>query len=140
MSAPERPHFSSALTSVITLAGLAIGLGNLWRFPYMMGQHGGGAFLALYLVLMLVFAVPAMSAEWALGRATGHGPVGAFAAAFGRRAGRAVGALLLITLVVTASYYSLVVGNVAYSTWFAFSEGFSEETLSAYGEGLGRPG
>ena len=60
---------SSRITTIHTMAGFAIGLGNVWRFPYMMGQHGGSAFLLIYLVFVLLLAVPAVSAKWALGRA-----------------------------------------------------------------------
>ena len=73
------------------MVGVAIGLGNVWRFPYMMGKYGGSAFLLMYLVFALLIAVPAMSAEWALGRATRQGPIGAMAVAFGDRVGRPIG-------------------------------------------------
>ncbi|MEM1090836.1 MAG: sodium-dependent transporter [Pseudomonadota bacterium] len=133
----NRPKFSSQWATVMTMTGLAVGLGNVWRFPYMMGQHGGGAFLVMYLLLMLAFAVPAMSAEWAFGRSTGRGPIGAMAAAFGKTPGTAAGIIVLLSVLVTASYYSLVVGNVAYSTWFAVRHGFAEQTLETYQAELG---
>ena len=65
--------------TVLTMAGLAIGLGNVWRFPYMMGQHGGSAFLVIY-VVFIAAGRPALSAEWSLGRATRSGPIVAFKA------------------------------------------------------------
>ncbi|MFK7956248.1 MAG: sodium-dependent transporter [Lysobacterales bacterium] len=132
----SRPTFSSQWATVLTMTGMAVGLGNVWRFPYMMGQHGGGAFLLMYLILMLIFAVPALCAEWGLGRITGKGPIGALSQAFGKTPGTIIGTLLLCSLLVTVSYYALVIGNVAYSTWFAFVQGFSEQSLASYREGL----
>ncbi len=130
-------HFSSRLTTILTMAGLAIGLGNVWRFPYMMGQNGGGAFLLLYLVFMVLLAIPALSCEWALGRNTQSGPIGALRAAFGPRAGKPLALLFLFAAFVATTYYSLVVGNVAYSAWFALTPGFQESTLPQYSQGLG---
>ncbi len=132
----NRPTFSSQWATVLTMTGMAVGLGNVWRFPYMMGQYGGGAFLLMYLVLMLIFAVPALCAEWGLGRVTGKGPIGALSQAFGKTPGTIIGTLLLCSLLVTVSYYALVIGNVAYSTWFAFAQGFSEQSLDNYRDGL----
>ncbi len=73
--------FSTPWGVVLTTAGAAIGLGNIWRFPYMMGQHGGSAFLLMYLLLVVAFGIPGLMAEYALGRHTRRGPLGAFAAA-----------------------------------------------------------
>ena len=75
---PARPTFSSAFAAVCATAGVAIGLGNIWRFPYMMGKHGGAVFLLLYLVIVAAFGLPVLMAEWALGRHTRRGPWQAF--------------------------------------------------------------
>ena len=72
----------------MTIVGVAIGLGNVWRFPYMVGKFGGAAFVLFYVLVSVVIGVPALMAEFALGRYTRRGPVGAFAAAglpFGTR-------------------------------------------------------
>ena len=128
--------FSSRLTTIFTMAGIAIGLGNVWRFPYMMGQHGGSAFLIIYLGFVLFLAVPAMSAEWSLGRATGAGPVAAYRAAFGKKTGLLVGLLLLFSIFMALSYYNIVVANIVYSIWFAAWQGFEPGTFVAYKDGL----
>lgn len=118
------------------MAGFAIGLGNVWRFPYMMGQHGGSAFLFIYLVFVLFLAVPAISAEWALGRATGFGPVGAYRVAFGKKTGPFIGLILLFSLFMALSYYTIVVANIIYSVWFAAWLGFEPVNFDAYQDGL----
>ena len=77
----QRELFSSRWGVTFALLGVSIGLGNVWRFPYMMGLYGGGAFLIIYLFVAAVFGVPALTAELALGRATRKGPLSAFTAA-----------------------------------------------------------
>ena len=104
-------RFASGVGAVFATAGVAIGLGNIWRFPYMMGRDGGSAFLALYLVIMAAFGVPALMCELALGRLARLGPWGAY-----RRVG-APGApvltwLLILTAGMGASYYAVVIGWV----------------------------
>lgn len=117
------------------MVGVAVGLGNVWRFPYMMGRYGGSAFLFVYLAFVIAFAVPALMGEWALGRATRRGPLGAFTAALGRP-GHGIGLLLLFTILVSTSYYVVVVGNVVYTAAFGAWHGFAAETTDAYGRGL----
>jgi NSS family neurotransmitter:Na+ symporter len=136
MTIRGREYFSSRVAATLTMIGVAVGLGNVWRFPYMMGQHGGSAFLVVYVVCILAFAIPAVSAEWSLGRFTRHGPIGAMERAFGRR-GRWLGYLLVFTVFVANSYYVVIVGNVAFSAFFAISSGFTTGTIPVYEAGLG---
>ncbi len=135
--ANEQQRFSSRLATLATMAGLAIGLGNVWRFPYMMGQHGGSAFLLVYTLFMLALAAPALAAEFSLGRATRSGPVAAFRSAFGVRWGTLVGAVTLFAVFMAACYYSVVIANVFYSAGFAAMTGFSDASSEAYAGGLG---
>ncbi len=114
------------------MIGVAVGLGNVWRFPYMMGSYGGSAFLIVYLAFTLFFAVPALMAEMALGRAYRKGTLRAFQASLGPKWGSYIGGLLLLTVTVAGSYYAVVVGQVFYSTFFAISQGFAEANLRAY--------
>ena len=106
------------------MIGVAVGLGNVWRFPYMMGKYGGSAFLIIYLLFTLLFAVPALMAEIGLGRATRKGPVGAFSSAFGEKTGLGIGYLLLLTICVASSYYVVVIANVLYSAGYSAIFGF----------------
>ena len=133
----EQVRFSNRLGALLTMVGVAIGLGNFWRFPYMMGQHGGSAFLVLYLVLMVGFAIPALTAEWALGRSTRAGTLGALRAAFGRRLGLSLGALLVIGILIADSYYMVVIGNILFSAGYSVWPGFSAEQLAPFETMLG---
>lgn len=66
----ERERFGSRLGFILISAGCAIGLGNVWRFPYIVGQYGGAAFLLIYLLFLLIFGLPIMTMEFAVGRAS----------------------------------------------------------------------
>jgi len=118
------------------MIGVAVGLGNVWRFPYMMGQYGGSAFLVVYVVFVLIFAIPAVTAEWSLGRYTRHGPIGAMQRAFGPF-GRWVGYLLVFTVLIANSYYVVIVGNVAFSAMFSVFTGFTPASIPLYETWLG---
>ena len=131
-----RELFSTRIATTLTMIGVAVGLGNVWRFPYMMGQYGGSAFLVVYIVFVLIFAIPAVTAEWSLGRYARHGPIGAMQRAFGPF-GRWIGYMLVLTVFIANSYYVVIVGNVAFSAFFAISSGFSVATIPAYEAGLG---
>lgn len=108
-----RANFSGAYGTVLATAGVAIGLGNIWRFPYMMGKYGGGAFLVLYVLVIIAVGIPALMAEYALGRHTRRGPWEALQIA-GIPGGRWWSCLLLLTVLMAASYYGVVIGWVVY--------------------------
>ena len=74
----EREQFKSRLGFILISAGCAIGLGNVWRFPYIVGEYGGAAFIVLYLLFLIGFGVPIMVAEFAVGRASRHSTGRAF--------------------------------------------------------------
>jgi neurotransmitter:Na+ symporter, NSS family len=76
----SREHWSGAFGFIMAAAGSAIGLGNIWKFPYITGQNGGGAFVLVYLLCIAVIGAPVMICEFALGRHTQRNPVGAFKA------------------------------------------------------------
>lgn len=71
--------FSSKVGFILAAAGSAVGLGNLWRFPYLAAKYGGGIFLLIYLVLAVTFGFALMITEIAIGRKTGKSALGAFA-------------------------------------------------------------
>lgn len=130
--------FGSSLSTVLTLAGVAIGLGNVWRFPYMMGSYGGSAFLLLFLLLMLIIAVPAMMAELSLARYYRGATIRVLRLSFGGF-GRFLGYLLVAGVGIAASYYIFIVANVFYSAGFSLFVGFSESAIPEYSEGLQTP-
>ena len=74
----KRSMFSGKLGFVLSAAGASVGLGNIWRFPYLAAKYGGGIFLLIYIVLALTFGYTMIVAETALGRMTRKSPVGAF--------------------------------------------------------------
>ena len=78
MSSMKKDGFSSRIGFVLAAAGSAVGLGNIWRFPYLTAKYGGGIFLLTYLILVLTFGYSLLIAENCLGRMTGKGPIGAF--------------------------------------------------------------
>ena len=129
-------RFSSFLTSLMATAGLAIGIGNVWRFPYMMGSHGGSAFLILFIVCVVLLSLPALMAEWALARQTRQGTIGAFMMTFGPVYGRLIGYGLLFSITIAGGYYMVVIGNVFYSGYYSTFHGFTPETTPAFQAGL----
>jgi NSS family neurotransmitter:Na+ symporter len=108
-----RETFGSRFGSIMTMIGVATGLGNVWRFPYMAGAFGGAAFVLFYLAIAALIGVPALMAEYALGRHTRRGTVGAFAAG-GFPLGRYVGWFFFAIVVAATGYYSAVMGWVLY--------------------------
>jgi NSS family neurotransmitter:Na+ symporter len=113
-----RETFGSRLGLLATMIGLAVGLGNVWRFPYMVGAFGGAAFIVLYLLIAALVAVPALMGEWALGRHTRHGTLGAFERV-GLPGGRRVSWLLALLVWAAAAYYTNAIGWVV---WHALAE------------------
>ena len=74
----ERSTFSGKLGFVLSAAGASVGLGNIWRFPYLAAKYGGGIFLLIYIILAMTFGYSMIIAETALGRMTKKSPVSAF--------------------------------------------------------------
>ena len=77
--------FSSRWGLILATLGMAIGTGNLWRFPRVLASNGGGTFLIPWALFLFTWSIPLLMAEFAIGRASRHGPVGAFAKVFGER-------------------------------------------------------
>ncbi len=109
--AAERGHWKSRVGFILAAAGSAVGLGNLWKFPYVAGENGGGAFVLVYLACIALVGLPIMMAEVLIGRMAQTSPVGAFPAL--SREGtpwKVVGVLGVLTGFVILSYYSVVAG------------------------------
>jgi NSS family neurotransmitter:Na+ symporter len=112
-TAKPRETFASRFGTLVTVIGVAIGLGNVWRYPYLVGKFGGAAFVLFYVFVAVVIGVPALMAEFALGRFARRGPVGAFKAA-GLPGGTAVGWFFFVIVIAATGYYTAVVGWVLY--------------------------
>ena len=108
-----RETFSSRARLIATMIGVAVGLGNVWRFPYLVGKFGGASFVAFYVLAVVLLGVPALMAEWALGRSTRRGPVGAFARV-GFPGGRFVGWFFFFVVTAATAYYTNALGWVLY--------------------------
>jgi SNF family Na+-dependent transporter len=109
----NRETFVSQFGLIMTMIGVAVGLGAVWRFPYMVGRFGGAAFVVIYLVVVLLVGIPALIAEWTLGRTTRRGTLGAYQR--GRLpGGKLVGGFLFFVVFWATGYYSNVLGWVGY--------------------------
>ncbi len=107
---PARASWSGKWAFILAAAASAVGLGNLWRFPYLAAKYGGGAFLLVYIILVVTFGFALMMAETALGRKTGQSAIGAFSA-FGKKFA-IIGILASAVPFIITPYYSLIGGWV----------------------------
>lgn len=106
----KRGKWGSKIGFIFAAAGSAVGLGNIWRFPYKVADGGGALFVLIYLASILLIAMPVLLAELSLGRATGRNPVGAFEAIRPKSGWKGVGFLGVLTGVMIFSFYSVVAG------------------------------
>lgn len=106
----KRAQFATKLGVIATTVGSAVGLGNIWRFPFEAGVHGGGAFLLLDLFFIFIIGVPVVCAEFIIGRHTGLNVRGAFRALAPGKAWGIVGYLGIVASVMILSFYSVVAG------------------------------
>lgn len=106
----SRDGFGSKLGVVAAAAGSAVGLGNIYRFPCELGNNGGGAFLLVYLLIVLCLGVPVMLSEFVIGRSTQKNPIGAFKALRPRSAWPIFGYLGVFCAFIIMAFYSTVAG------------------------------
>ncbi|MGB0651794.1 MAG: sodium-dependent transporter [Thermoplasmatota archaeon] len=105
-----RAAFNSRIGFVMAAVGSAVGLGNLWRFPYLTSTNGGATFLILYLVLLFLVGIPALMAELSLGRRSGRNAADAFGEDGQRKGWSLAGYLAIGGAVLLLSYYSVIAG------------------------------
>ena len=106
----KRNTFSGGLGFVLAAAGSAVGLGNIWRFPYLAAKYGGGIFLLVYIILVFTFGYSLMVAENAIGRRSGKSPLDAFKTLNKKWA--FLGVIALIIPCVILPYYNVIGGWV----------------------------
>ncbi|MBR2461073.1 MAG: sodium-dependent transporter, partial [Clostridia bacterium] len=115
MTETKRSSFTGKIGFVLAAAGSAVGLGNIWRFPYLAAKYGGGIFLLVYLLLAVTFGFSLMVAEIAIGRKSKLSAIGAFKALDKRFS--FVGWMAALVPVVILPYYSVIVGWVIKYFW-----------------------
>lgn len=123
----NRSNFTSKLGFILAAAGSAVGLGNIWRFPYLAAKYGGGIFLLVYLILAVTFGFSLMCAEIALGRKTGKSAIDAFSS-FGSKY-KFIGIIASIIPMIILPYYSVIGGWVT-KYLFVFATGNSSVSAS----------
>ncbi len=137
---PNRGRWSSRLGFILAASGSAIGLGNIWRFPYTAGENGGGAFVLIYLAFVLLIGIPVLLAELAVGRHTHRNPVGAFRAICPGSLWPVVGGLGVLTGFGILAFYSVVagwtLGYVVKAATGTFSASLTTEQSSAIFQSL----
>ena len=142
--AQKREHFGGRLAVILAMAGSAIGLGNIWRFPYMVGEHGGAAFIIIYVLSTLVISLPVFLAEVMIGRRSHTNARDAFARMsrqhpFWKKAGY----LTILIPMLISSYYSVIGGwSLEYffkSCTFAFSGMAPEAAVGMFGGFVSSP-
>ena len=130
----KRSSFTGKIGFVLAAAGSAVGLGNIWRFPYLAAKHGGGIFLLVYIVLAVTFGFALMTAEIAIGRKTGQSAIGAFSKLSKKYS--FIGVIASIIPALILPYYSVIGGWVTkYFTVFV-SGGMSAAASDDYFTGF----
>ena len=106
----ERDSWGSRLGFIFAVAGSAIGLANIWRFPYIVGKHGGAAFICMYLLCLFLMGFPVFMSEMLIGRTTQTSPAGAFRQLGGNKFWSFAGTMTVVTGFIVSSFYSAVAG------------------------------
>jgi neurotransmitter:Na+ symporter, NSS family len=106
----QRGFWGSRMGFILAASGSAIGLGNVWKFPYIVGENGGGAFVLIYLVCIFIIGTPIMLAEFTLGRKTNLNPVGAFASLKPKSSFIGIGYMGVLAGFLILSFYGVVGG------------------------------
>jgi NSS family neurotransmitter:Na+ symporter len=132
----KRERFGSRFAVIAAMAGSAVGLGNIWRFPYVLGQYGGAAFILVYIAASLLVALPIFFAESVIGRRSGRDTYGAMQLLAPGTAWKWAGLLTILSPLLILSYYSVVGGwSVEFlfkSLSFSFTEKAAAEEVSGY--------
>jgi len=138
----ENQRFSSRWGTMLVMLGMAVGTGNIWRFPRVAANNGGGSFLFAWAVFLLLWSVPLILVEFAMGRETRRGPIGAFARLLGRGSAW-MGAWVAFTATAIMFYYSVVMGWTIRYLWGSLTRGIpmtSPEAATAFWEGYAGSG
>ncbi|HWV58676.1 MAG TPA: sodium-dependent transporter [Longimicrobiales bacterium] len=138
----QREVWGTRLGFVLAATGSAVGLGNMWRFPYLTAERGGAAFVLVFIVILVLVGIPILLAEFNVGRRTGLSPIGALRAS-GGRAWAPLGYFFVATGMLILAYYSVIAGWVTRYAIQGLLAGFPTETglyFSQISQGFGAIG
>ena len=117
MAKLERASFGSKLGIILATAGSAVGLGNVWRFPYMAGQNGGAVFIIIYIVCVLLLGIPCMISEFIIGRHAQSNTAHAYMKVGGKNPLSYIGYMSVFTGFLITGYYAVVSGWCLQYIW-----------------------
>ncbi|NQU67008.1 MAG: sodium-dependent transporter [Candidatus Marinimicrobia bacterium] len=134
----KRENWGSKYGFILAAAGSAVGLGNIWKFPYITGENGGGVFVLIYLICIALVGIPIMMAEIVIGRSTQKSPVGAFSALAGKDSPwKIIGWMGIFVGFIILSYYSVVAGWALNYTFMSLTNFFSGKSPDEIGSVFG---
>lgn len=128
----DRVNFGSRIGAILASAGSAVGLGNIWRFPYETGNHGGAAFILLYLVCIVVMGLPIMIAEFSIGRHSRANTAGSYKALAPKSVWQGIGYMGVLAGFLILSFYSVVAGWTLEYTWQAVANNLTDKTPNEF--------
>ena len=132
MTKNDRANFGSKLGVILASAGSAVGLGNIWRFPYETGNHGGAAFILIYLACVLILGIPIMVSEFLIGRHSRANTAGAYQKLAPGTQWRWIGRMGVLAGFLILSYYSVVAGWTLEFIGEAVTDNFAGKTSADY--------
>ncbi|MGN0212184.1 MAG: sodium-dependent transporter [Muribaculaceae bacterium] len=133
----KRAQFATRMGVIAATVGSAVGLGNIWRFPYEAGEHGGGAFLVLYIVCVMLLGIPVMIAEFVIGRSTHRNALSALQMLKPGSKFHWVSYVGILASLMILSFYSVVAGWIVEYLFQSISGGLSGHTAQEYSEMFG---
>ncbi len=127
-----RDSFGSRFGALVAMAGSAVGLGNLWRFPYLVGENGGAAFIIVYILISFVLCLPIFISEFVIGRRSQKNAFAAFRDLSGGSRWKLVGLFTIIVPLIVLSYYSVIGGWSVEYLFKSLSFSFTGESRSTF--------
>ena len=132
----KRDGFGSKLGAIAAAAGSAVGLGNIYRFPCLAGENGGGAFLLIYVLIVLCLGIPIMMAEFYIGRRGGKNPVGSIKALAPKSHWNLIGYTGILAAFVVLAFYSTVSGWTLEYIYKAITNYFADKDIATIEQGF----
>jgi NSS family neurotransmitter:Na+ symporter len=130
MAINQRDGFSGRFGVIAAAAGSAVGLGNIWRFPYITGENGGGAFLLLYVFFIVIIGIPVMMSEFVIGRRSQSNALGSFRKLSPKSPWWIIGLMGIVAAFVILSFYSTVAGWTLEYIYQAFAGNFAGKDIT----------